>query len=547
MFDPWGALARRRAPRPDPVALGEQRMSEDTPSLLPSGQDLYQWTHVANALSLLVHRMAANRTHAGRMAYDNAEQSTLSHLARELPPLRPMSDDEQDTWTQRVPADSALPMDGERFSVWWARMDDEGSGWGVEAHTYSASGAPEAALFLVCRDAEDAADLARWLREHPTTEDMLRVHNLSQESAETGWRAAPEGRVFAIDEQAWAQALQRALPPGLGERMLASAEPDHPENGAWHELHALADEEVTRVGANPEQLAKVIARALGTWREVKRPAAAAHFVLTQAREYPRYADIVHSPAKGEHGTRSPRGTNMVVDGEFVIRPPRPGPGSSPEAALRWAHSLDPHSTEHRIMAKAEYTRWGPATDAELARKFPALVARSRDAARAEQRRRAAAAGEVPEGDSLADRAAAVDEDAAMLARYAEDVDRLDPSKPIDRRAALMMLGHVPPEIDVRIAEKFADDEQVTTAVRKLYPDGLPEAAAWRSRAEPDEARAAAAMATPDDPATPNLDEHAAAGSAAASERQVASAERAAATAALTAAPIQQGTTSRRRR
>jgi hypothetical protein len=76
------------------------------------------------------------------------------------------------------------------------------------------------------------------------------------------------------------------------------------------------------------------------------------------------------------------------------------------------------------------------------------------------------------------------------------VRRLDPAKPIDRRAAHVMLGRVPTEIDRLLAEKFGHDPQVAEKLQTLYPDGLPDAdaTAWRNRAHGDELDAAAALA-----------------------------------------------------
>ena len=99
-------------------------------------------------------------------------------------------------------------------------------------------------------------------------------------------------------------------------------------------------------------------------------------------------------------------------------------------------------------------------------------------------------------------------DPATLAELATEVDRLDPTKPIDRRAAHIMLGRVPVQIDRLLAEKFGTDPQFAEKLHTVYPEGLPEAdaATWRSRAHGDEQDAAAALAVPDDPHTPQRED-----------------------------------------
>ncbi|ATY17110.1 hypothetical protein CU254_41780 (plasmid) [Amycolatopsis sp. AA4] len=521
-----------------------------TPIPLPSGHDFQQWAFAINQFSqLLSQRLAASRERAGRMARSDAEQSDLEHLARQVPPLRLMRDDEQEAWTRRVPADLATQFEGEPSAVWWAKMDDEGTGWGVEAHTYTNSGAPSASLFVVCRDAEDAADLAKWLRDHPTPADLTRIHELaghrpgefsdeyewSEPNANAGPRMGGRARPLALGEDAWAEALHRNVPGTLATRLTDERDPMHPDFAAWQELHALANEEVSRVGADPDRLAMIIGRALSSWREVKWPSRAAYSVLNQARELPRYEDTVRAPGTDREPGRGapPPGGGMVVDGEVVATsPPRPGPGSSPADALRWARGLDPDNTEHRFMAKAEYTRWGQTVDRELERKFPSVVPRSKAAARAEARRR----GESPvaaavTGETAAEVMAARELDADTTAELAETVRKWDPDKAIDRRSALTMFGHSYPEVDAMIVEKFPDDERIQQRAAELYPDGIPEAAAWHGRADKDEGRAAADRATPDDPDTPTIDERADGQANAANEQNAANAENAAGKAA----------------
>ncbi|WP_158886226.1 hypothetical protein [Amycolatopsis anabasis] len=534
----------------------------EPPAVVPSGQTAYQWTIAAQGFISLFQRLAANRERKGRMAYDDAEQAALAHLQRQVPPMRLMSTEEQEAWQRRVPADLATQTDGEPFAVWWAKMDDEGSGWGVEAHTYTPSGAPSSSLFVVCRDHEDAIELSRWLRDHPTPRDLARIHEVAGHSpGEYEFTADADGaeqntgprrggdraaRPLVLGEDAWAAALGRNVPEPLATRLLAESDLNHPDFPAWQELHRLANEEVGRVGADPDKLAGVIGRMLSGWREVKWPSRAAHSVLNQARELPRYEDMVRSTFPGQQagpapgtGARDERGrgpgggNGMVVDSEVVdTTPPRPRAGSSPAEALKWAQSLDPRNLEHRVMAKAEYTRWGSAVDEVLQEKFPSVVPKAKDTARKEARRR----GEAPvaaatTGTSAAETPAAREIDAETLAAHAKDVERLDPAKSIDRRAALTMLGHVPPEIDRMIADKFADDERITERVTELYPDGLPEAASWRNRADADDAHAAANMSTPDSPQTPAVDEQAQGQAAATGEQHAANAEKAAAGAA----------------
>jgi hypothetical protein len=99
-----------------------------------------------------------------------------------------------------------------------------------------------------------------------------------------------------LGEDAWEHALRRTLSEPLADRIVVK-DPSHPHHTAWRELHALANEEVARVGADPDRLAGIIERVLGSWRgEIKAPAAAAHFALTQARELPRYEEVVNPAA-----------------------------------------------------------------------------------------------------------------------------------------------------------------------------------------------------------------------------------------------------------
>ncbi len=83
----------------------------------------------------------------------------------------------------------------------------------------------------------------------------------------------------------------------------------------------------------------------------------------------------------------------------------------------------------------------------------------------------------------------------------------------DRQTALTMLGRASPAIDQRIAAIFADDPAIKERVQQLYPDGLStadgeaEAVAWRNRANADERAAAQARSTPDQPRTPQREDH----------------------------------------
>lgn len=541
-------------------------MSEDVPTLMPSGTELYQWATAINVfLPLLQRSLAANRERDGRMAYSDAEQAELEHLARQVPPLRPMSDDEQVQWQQRVPADMATQVDGEPYTVWWAQLDDEASGWGVEARTYSPQGAPTGSLFVVCRDPDDAAALVRWVHDNHKPDDLGRLHDLASNTAwgategpRTGGWTSTDPHENVLSENDWAEALRRNMPGDVGERLVAAIAEDHPEHPGWRQLYELADYEVTRVSADPDRLAAVIHRTLSTWRDyIHTPAGAAFFVLNQARELPRYEDMVRKPsaepAGGEQPQETPGTTKpgtgpsdsgesestgvMVVDGEVESvtaaagSPVTRGDLRSPEAAMKWAKSLDRDNTEHRLAAHQAFPRCTPAVAAELASKYPGLVQRTKDAAKAEQKRRAGAAVGVSSGET-----ASADEVAKpTLASLAADVERLNPASGNDKHAALMMVRHVPDDINALIAEKFRDDPKISRRLASLYPEGVPLASVLRARAEDAEQRAAAHLATPDDPGTPE-DERTAASDAASTEQHAADTHTAAAAATDAARP-----------
>lgn len=502
-------------------------MSEDAPTLLPASQEVWQWAQALNAVSGLAARIRARRERDGRLAHSDDEHAALQHETRQHPPVRLMSDEEQLEWHRRVPSALAAQQGDEPVSVWTARMvDAQGKPtdeWGVEAHTWGENGGATATAMVVCRDAEDALAMARHLREHGTAEDLGRLHELAArgngqfveppQAAQQPGAAAQLGRHAAplvLSENDWETALRRELSPDLADRIIVK-DPAHPHNAAWRELHELANQEVLRVGADPARLAALV-RAVPHWRDdVINPPALAHWAIKESRTSPTYDRIVAAPGAGAAGATAGTGAaapSPAAAEEHARRPPRLNEVRSPRDAVEWAKGLEPRNPAHRLEAKAGFGHWGDEVDGVLNSKFPGLAQKATEAAkkeRAKQNAKAAPAEQVAVAEvEVAEPA----NDPTTLQEFADRVDQLDPANTFHRREAHIMLGRTAPDIDRLIAEKFSDDPKVVEKVQALYPDGLPEAdaAAWRNRAQGDEAVATAEAAAPDDPATPRRED-----------------------------------------
>jgi hypothetical protein len=494
-------------------------MTDDPPVLGLTAQEIWNYAQTANALTALAQRIRRNRERDGRLAHSEAEHAAQQHEARQHPPLRLMTADEEQEWQRRIPATLVVQPHGERFTVWSAQMaDDQGQRtgeWGLEAHTWDERGRPTAALHLVCRDAEDALAMTAYLRETGTADDLERLRDLAERGhghfvqapapqRESSARFGAEASPLALTEQAWEEALRRALRPEDADRLIIK-DPAHQHYAAWQELHELANEEVIRVGANPDRLADLIRRVPRWGSPMRNPAAVAYSVLADARMTPRYVQAIAEPLDPAAPATPVDVTSPVsAGGPARSRPIRlPEVRRFPELALEWARGLNSANPEHRLEAKAGYGRFGGEVDGILASKFPSLTRKAAAAAKTERQKAEATAvvASTASEDSGVARGDARPIDPVDLAELAAQVDRLDAAKPIDRRAALIMIGHVPTVIDRRIAERFADDPLVVERIQTLYPDGLPEAeaASWRNRAEgEDDAAAAASRDTPAD-------------------------------------------------
>jgi hypothetical protein len=508
-------------------------MTDDPPLLGFTSQEIWNYTQTANALVALAQRIRRDRERSGRLAHGDAEHAAQQHESRQHPPLRLMTADEEREWQRRIPASLAAQPHGERFSVWSAQLTD-GRGqrtgqWGLEAHTWDERGRPLDTLHIVCRDAEDALAMTQYLRETGTGDDLARLRELAEHGhgrfvqarpprprstrATTG-QVAGEVVPLVLSEQDWEAALRRALRPEDANRLIIK-DPAHRHYDAWHELHELANEEVIRVGANPDRLADLIRRVPRWNSPMRNPPALAYSVLADARMAARYPqtiaepgdpavapspDNAPAPATPARSSASTPGAARLTRGQ----PVRLKDVRSPDSALDWARGLNPASAEHRIEAKAGYGRFGGEVDGILTRKFPSVARKAATAAKTERQKNEATpvAASVAAGDPDIAPGQEPPLDPADLAELAAEVDRLDPEKPIDRRAALIMIGHVPTEIDRRIAQRFADDPLVVEKITTEYPDGLPEAdaAAWRNRAEGEDAAAIAATSTSTTPA-----------------------------------------------
>lgn len=532
--------------------IGGIALSEETPRLHLSATDIRQWAEVFVLISQWSARRRQRLEMEGRLAEADGEHASRLDDARAEPAVRPMTTDEQQEWFDRIPAGLRSQRE-ESFTVWTAQV---GQGWGVEANTWdTATGTPTSTLLVVCRDDDDAIDLCRHLREHHTSDDLVRLQQTAVDAvrrpAPTDAPRSPEatpgsGRhrtPLVLSEDAWKAALRAELPPRLADRIIVK-DPAHPHHTAWRELCALANEEVGRVGADPAALARLV-RTVPTWSEnVRKPPALAHWALTEMRSSPNYEQAVRPrPAAGPDPTASPSTTadeSFVVDGQVVSNRLRLDQVTSPQQALHWAKGLEANNPQHRLEAKNGVGRWGSGVDAELARKFPGLMQATNAAAQRqrdrEERREEQVAVHVPEETAPAE----TTDDPERTARLLEEIDRLDPAKSGDRLHAFAMFGHVSsPDVDLALARKFGADDRFTQKLVAQYPGGLTEigeAAAWRGRANANEQRSAAHMAVPDDPDTPPR-EDVLARSTATGDQQTAAAQRAAAAAVTNTPPV----------
>jgi hypothetical protein len=537
-------------------------MSDDAPVLGLTSQELLQYTQFVNAAAAALQRIRARRDRNGRLAAAEDEHAELQHEQRQHPPVRLMREDEQLEWQRRVPSELLAQHSGERVSVWSARLVDHTGTptgeWGLETRTWDERGAPTATVFAVCRDAEDALAMTGYLREHGTPQRLAELQDLATRGRGQFVRPAPPDPVtaagrsgrprpaavpIALSEQDWAAVLRRVLPPEVADAVIA-IDPNHPHHRAWKELHALANEEVIRVGADPEQLARLLrsdsmpglARRVPRWNgDVQNAPSLGHWAITQARTNPRYDQIIAGKDPTETPAADRAATPAPGSRSAATAPPSPAAAHTRvrlaeirnmRQAVQWAQALDATDPQHRLEAKAGFGHWGSQVDAILATKYPGLTASARAAA---MRSRAAERDTVVvvtgELDAVGLDAAGVEETASLapqvpaprrapetdpvtLRGFAAEVERLDPNKVGDRIHAQIMVGRVDPQIDRLIVEKFPDDPKIAEKVALLYPDGLPEAdaASWRALADADDAVAVADRSTPDDPRTPQRED-----------------------------------------
>lgn len=424
-------------------------MSNGAPTLHPSGSEAWQYAQAIAAISGLsarVHgRMRLARQRQARLAFTDAEHAARLHEARQLPVIRLMSGPERASWHGRVPAGLAGRAHAERCTVWTAQLADDGGAptgeWGLEAHIWDQD-APSEALLVVCRDPRDALALTRQLRETGSPELLRQLHAVAASArpvSTIGPGSVGGPRSTTLGEADWAGALRRRLPAGLAERVIVT-DPTHPHHVAWRELHALVDAEVRRLGADPMKLAGLVA-SIPRWRgDVRNPPALAHWALTEARRSPSYlSSVIGSREPGRHTDHRPR-----------------------LAHLRAQH-LHPDNPLHRLEAELQFGRHGSAVDGVLAGRFPDLTERATTAAA--QHRAAQPGGVTADG--------ALPVDSMVLTKLVDEVERLDPSKAIDRRAAHIMLGRVPSQIDQLLAAKFGHDPRFAQRLRTIYPAGIP--------------------------------------------------------------------------
>lgn len=527
-------------------------MSEGTPQLHLSGTEIYQWAQFFTLISQLSARLRQRREMDGRLAHADGEHASRLADARMEPAMRPMTEHERHEWLGWIPAELRSQRE-ESFTVWTAQV---GNAWGVEANTWdTTTGTPTSNLLVACRDAEDAIDLCRWLREHQTPNDLVSLQAIAADAvrrpvmtgsteSRAGAPAAARHRIEPVlSEQEWEAALRAQLPPRVANRIIVK-DANHPHHAAWRELHALANEEVWRVGADPVQLARLL-REASTWREnVRKHPGLAYYLITEARTSPGYEQAVRSQPPAGSDARNPSRTSSY-DAHSLHRVVaatrlRLDQVSSPLDAVRWAGELETSNPEHRIEAKLGFGRWGSEVDTVLARKFPGLMQSTHAAAERQQRRDGSRIEHgvlhTPADDTSTESSAVPTPTRELL----QEVDRLDPARGGDRLQAFAMFGHVSsPEVDLALARKFGDDERFALKLASRYPGGpaeIEEAAAWRSRAEGTEQRGAANMARLDDPDTvPREDVLSRA--AATGDQQTAAAQRGVAAAVTSKPPV----------
>lgn len=497
-------------------------MSEEVPQLYLSGTELYQYAQAALAIgqlsSAIRRRWVQRREQAGRLAQAEDEHASRMQEARAHPAVREMTEAEQREWDARLRPDVLAERHDQDFAAWTARLDEE---WGVEAHTWDiGTSAPTGSLRLVCRDADDAAELCRWLYDHHEPADLDRLRTLAANAAggysgeepeqAGGLQVGDEAAPPVLSESDWAAALRSEMPAKWADKIVVT-DPAHPHHSAWRELHALANEEVWRVGADPHVLARLV-RDVPTWRDtIRKPPAMAYWAIAESRSAPGYEDVVRGRPRTPNTAIHPSddAAPLVVKGEVVPGHARRRLAQvhNPQEAVQWARGLEAGNPEHRIEAKLGLGRWGSQVDEELARKFPTLMSKTNAAVERDRRRAERNATDTP-ATVVADTAeTGLDPD--DLQKHLDYVATLDPAKSGDQLAARTMLGHVSPGVDRALADRFGDDPRFADKLVTLYPNGQPddaEAAAWRSRADASAGRAAATRSIPDDPTTPG-DEH----------------------------------------
>jgi hypothetical protein len=510
-------------------------MSDNPPSLLIPGQELYNVVQIVNALGVVVAKLRDRLDRDGRLANADDEHAAALHEARQHPPLRLMNEQEQQDWRRSVLPELAAEPHGEPFTVWTAQLADAQGRptgeWGLEAHTWD-RGRVTSSLFIALADPADAVAMTRYLRAHGTADQVDYLYRLAAEapgrsaaqpvanaaaSPTASGRRTDQAASPGLTEGAWEAALRRALPAPLADSIVVK-DPLDPHHSAWRELVRLANHEVRRVGADPDRLAELV-RSLKTWKApLRNPPACAYTVIVDARLVDGYAQRVRPvappSATAEVTTTVPgqarsRAVGSDVNGrirgslaEATVVPKTPSDIHDPAQALAFANSLDKDDVRDRIAARHVFGRWGPEADGVLARKFPGLTEQARQAG-------------DPRGwrDALAGKAGSISAaeivdqgvDPAVVEQLKADVERLDPAKYGDRMAARYLLGHSKSEaVDQLIAARFHGDEWITNRVAEVYPDGFGKSnaevgtAASPRSAQDDELHEAAAPATPGD-------------------------------------------------
>src|SRR5207248_7626070 len=134
-----------------------------------------------------------------------------------------------------------------------------------------------------------------------TPETFQRLHLLAAHAhGEYAYAPVPEPAVatgaglarvhhpWVLSEIDWEHALRRSFPPEIADRIITK-DPAHPHHNKWRELHALANAEVARIGAAPDNLARLIAKRANWHEPFDDGPALAHWALRQERARPGYA------------------------------------------------------------------------------------------------------------------------------------------------------------------------------------------------------------------------------------------------------------------